>query len=158
MCARVYVCVCVYLYMYRSTPLALWAPTTGANSGLTPPRGGERERESSCVRNDSLSNVNSPYRRTYRRGFADFIQAEILALGSLSLWGNSKFYLRVTSLPGVSPKSPFGLILDSTERMYHPTPPFLRQIGLIRPAAAASCLPRRIYIYIYVCVYTYVYY
>ena len=59
-------------------------------------------------------------RRIYRRGFTDFSREEIFALDSLPLWGNSKLYLRVKSLPWVSPKSLFGLFLDSTER---PPPP-----------------------------------
>jgi len=49
------------------------------------------------------------------KGFPDFSREGIFVLGSLRLWGNSKFYLGVKSLPGVSPKPPFGLILDSTE-------------------------------------------
>jgi len=53
-------------------------------------------------------------RRIYRRGFTDFSREGIFTLGSLPLWGNSKFYLRGKSLPGVSPKPLFGLILDST--------------------------------------------
>jgi len=40
--------------------------------------------------------------------------AVISALGYLPLWGNSRFHIRVRSLPGVSPKPPFGLILGST--------------------------------------------
>ena len=54
------------------------------------------------------------YRRIYRRDFTDFTREGIFALGSVPLWGNSKFYLRVKSLPGVSEKPPYGLILDST--------------------------------------------
>jgi len=53
-------------------------------------------------------------RRIYRGGFTDFTREGISALGSLPLWGNSKFYLRVRSLPGVNPKPPFSPILDST--------------------------------------------
>jgi len=53
-------------------------------------------------------------RRIYRRGFTEFISGVISALGYLTRWGNSKFYLRLRSLPEVSPKLPFGLILDST--------------------------------------------
>jgi len=53
-------------------------------------------------------------RRIYRRGFTDFTREGIFALGSLPLWGNSKCYLRVKILPGVSPNPPFGLILDAT--------------------------------------------
>jgi len=40
--------------------------------------------------------------RIYRSGFTEFTREGISALGSLSLWGDSKFYLRVQSLPGFS--------------------------------------------------------
>jgi len=54
-------------------------------------------------------------RRIYPRGFTGFSREGIFGLGSLPLLGNSKFYFRVKSLPGVSPKHPFIPILDSTE-------------------------------------------
>jgi len=60
--------------------------------------------------------TNRHTRRIYRRGFTEFISRVISALGYLPLWGNSKLYIRVRSLPGVSPKPAFGLILDSTSR------------------------------------------
>jgi len=49
----------------------------------------------------------SQIRRIYRRGFTEFTREVISALGYLPVWGNSKFYLRVKSLPGVNPKFPF---------------------------------------------------
>jgi len=55
--------------------------------------------------------------RIYRGGFTDYTREEISALGSLPLWGNSKFHFRVRSvpsLPGVDPKPPLSPILDST--------------------------------------------
>ena len=52
--------------------------------------------------------------RIYRRSFTDFTRKGIFALGSLPLWGNSKIYLRVRSLPGINPRPPFSPILDST--------------------------------------------
>jgi len=55
-------------------------------------------------------------RRICRRGFTDSTQKGIFALGSLPLWGNSKFYLGVRSVPGVSAEPPFSPILDSTAR------------------------------------------
>jgi len=62
----------------------------------------------------SVANGKGADRRIYRRGFTDFSREGNFALGSLPLWGNSKFYFRVKSLPGVSPKPVFGLIVDST--------------------------------------------
>jgi len=56
-------------------------------------------------------------RRICRGDFTDFSREGISALGSLPLWGTSKFHLRVKglpSLPGVDPKPPFSPILDST--------------------------------------------
>ena len=61
-----------------------------------------------------------PTRRMYREGFTEFTREEISALGSLPLRGNSKFHLKVRSLPGVNPKPPFSPILDSTAS-YLPT-------------------------------------
>jgi len=55
------------------------------------------------------SNLPEGFHRIYLR-----ISAVISTLGYLPLWGNSKFYFRVKSLPGVYPKPPYGLILDST--------------------------------------------
>jgi len=52
------------------------------------------------------------------KGFHIFYPGGKFALGSLPLSGNSKFYLSVKSLPGVSPISPFGLILDSTDHSH----------------------------------------
>jgi len=92
-------------------------------------------------------------RRIYRRGFTDFTLEGIFALGSLFLWGNSKFYLRVKSLPGVFPKPPFGLILDSTVLRLYPshgalsasaggTPlsPLIQHITLCGPGFVCVCL------------------
>jgi len=53
-------------------------------------------------------------RRIYRGAFTEFNREAMSVLGSLPLWGNSEFYVRVRSLPGVNPKPPFSLILDST--------------------------------------------
>ena len=72
--------------------------------------GGER-REEACARGWRQSALT---RRIYRGGFTDSTGGVISALGYLPLWGNSKLYLRVRSLPGVHPKLPFSHILDST--------------------------------------------
>ena len=53
-----------------------------------------------------------PHRRIYRGGFTQFTREGISALGSLLLWGNSTFYSRVGSLPGVNPNPPSSPILD----------------------------------------------
>jgi len=55
-----------------------------------------------------------PPRRIYRRGFRYLEFCVISALGYAQIGGNGYVYLRVKSLPGVSPELPFGLILDST--------------------------------------------
>jgi len=47
----------------------------------------------------------APSLRMYRRGFTEFTRVVISALGNLHLWGNSKFYLRLRSLPRVNPRS-----------------------------------------------------
>jgi len=41
-------------------------------------------------------------RRIYSGGFTEFTREVISALGYLPLWGSSKFYLRVRSLPGIT--------------------------------------------------------
>ena len=56
-----------------------------------------------------------PNLRIYRGGFTEFTREGISAPGSLPLRGNSQFYLRLRSLPGVNPKPLFGPNLDSTE-------------------------------------------
>ena len=90
----IYMCVCICTYIYSGQEQVSQRDVRAA-----PPE-------------SSLQTISS--RRIYRRGFTDFTREGIFTLGSLPLWGNSKFYLRIKSLPWVSPKPPFGLILDST--------------------------------------------
>jgi len=49
-------------------------------------------------------------------GLTELARERISALPPLSLWGNTKFYLRVRSIPGVNPKPPVSPILDSMDR------------------------------------------
>jgi len=55
-----------------------------------------------------------PFRRIYRRGFRDLEFCVISAVGYAHIWGKSYVYLGLRVLPEVNPKSPFGLIPDST--------------------------------------------
>jgi len=82
--------------------------------GRPTPRGGERGGGGGGGGSRSIECMNAG-RRIHRGGFIELIREVISALGYLPLWGTSKFYLRVRSLPGVNPKPPFSPILDSTD-------------------------------------------
>jgi len=57
------------------------------------------------------------FRRIYRRGFTECISAVMSALGYPPLLGNSKFDLRVRSLPRVIAEPLFDPNLDSTAQV-----------------------------------------
>ena len=82
-----------------------------------------------------------PSCRIYRRDFTEFFSGVISALGYLPLWGNSRFCLRVRSLPGVSPKPPFGLILDSTAFILGRSLPVKRSGGYSKARPRCASLP-----------------
>ena len=119
----------------------------------------------------ALAGVGGPAasRRIYRRGFTDFSREGISALGSLPLWGYSKFKLRLRGLPGVHPKPPFSTILDSTgvslgrtlhawTRGYGLTPnPQSRWLSLVAPRRLGSWRRALIYIHTYIYIYIHIY-
>jgi len=82
----------------------------GASGGADP--GGEMSESQQLRMALAISSVS--YRRIYRGDFTECISGVISALGYVPLWGNSKFYWRVRSLPGVNAKPLFGPNLDST--------------------------------------------
>jgi len=68
-------------------------------------RGGRVNGGCSYIISTSLRQ-SAPDRRIYRRGFTELTREGISALGSLPLSGNSKFYLRRRSFPGVNQSEP----------------------------------------------------
>jgi len=108
MCMYLCVCVYIYIYIYRERERETFID-------LRPVRLHHFWREEGfgpavCEQPFIYGN-----RRVYRGGFKDFTREGIHAMGSLPLWGNSKFYLRVRSVPGVITRNPpFGVTVSLT--------------------------------------------
>ena len=110
-------CVCVYVYMYiymcvcvcvcMNIHICIYIHTYSPQCPL---------QNLSALTHRLLRRQGELKPSNLPRGFTEFTREVISAPGYLPLWGNSKFYLRVRSLPGLTRNPPFSPVLETTAR------------------------------------------